>query len=103
MLGLPIRRAGPYDAGSAKEKPRAKARGSFFRRVSSVHDPEKWVPVFGKDHAQTVAQYRATTGPPQLNSQLNLASIVSACGLIVHWSPVKPPAVIDVAVTLWNQ
>jgi hypothetical protein len=22
-------------------------------RVSLEHDPEKWVPVFGKDHAQT--------------------------------------------------
>src|SRR3990167_5763843 len=43
-----------------------RSRGRFGRRVTSVrcvnerrreleHDPEKWEPVFGKDHAQTIS------------------------------------------------
>jgi hypothetical protein len=32
-------------------EPAAKTRGENGR--SSKHDPEKWRPVFGKDHAQT--------------------------------------------------
>src|SRR5689334_21353425 len=36
----------------------AQATGSFTRRGSTgceEHDPEKWKPVFGKDHAQNLA------------------------------------------------
>jgi hypothetical protein len=29
------------------------ARERFNERRDLAHDPEKWIPVFGKDHAQT--------------------------------------------------
>jgi hypothetical protein len=32
--------------------------------VSLEHDPEKWIPVFGKDHAQTLAEIGGLSAPP---------------------------------------
>src|SRR5436309_15941472 len=32
--------------------------------VSLEHDPEKWIPVFGTDHAQTLAEIGGLSAPP---------------------------------------
>src|SRR4051812_20917206 len=52
---LPVHRAGASDLHEiARARPRARSAGRAVRRVNSTlgHDPEKWEPVFGKDHAQ---------------------------------------------------
>jgi len=36
-----------------------------FRDALSEHDPKKWVPVFRKDHAQTIS-WSATTMRPEI-------------------------------------
>jgi hypothetical protein len=35
---------------------RAVVASSFLQASRLKHDPEKWVPVFGKDHAQTTTK-----------------------------------------------
>src|SRR5215472_4240233 len=46
LPGLPVRMPGRHDRGLS---------GRLARRAGQElkHDPEKWTPVFGKDHAQT--------------------------------------------------
>src|SRR4029077_13573363 len=39
-----------------------KHAGRFWPACPRQHDPEKWIPVFGKDHAQTINKPRGTDG-----------------------------------------
>jgi hypothetical protein len=48
----PFGRAARFGAGGAIEATTARAFAESGAR-SLEHDPEKWEPVFGKDHAQT--------------------------------------------------
>jgi hypothetical protein len=51
VRGEPVLSRGRKRARPVEGLPRARARG---RRLPVIaHDPEKWTPVFGKDHAQT--------------------------------------------------
>jgi hypothetical protein len=38
-------------------------------RASLKHDPEKWKPVFGKDHAQTMSQSEMAIQPKTISLQ----------------------------------
>ena len=39
------------------DEPAAEPRNFAFGTLE--HDPEKWIPVFGKDHAQTINEGRS--------------------------------------------
>jgi hypothetical protein len=42
-------------SGRATRWPRHRGRRASAAQPALEHDPEKWIPVFGKDHAPTIS------------------------------------------------
>ena len=66
------------------------ARGKSAQRLE--HDPEKWIPVFGKDHAPTKAMRRASFGAACGSTFKEAPNCQPAAGLLLsvgclNWRP----------------